>query len=622
MANTTTETHVLTSTEMEALKLPSPMKLKLRWVYLALGIVGIIASILFYVFAWTADFVVLEMTYDHETFDLNLSILFGSVLLTGSLMIISQVWMNTSQYTENSFYLPHPKLSQPREPLKYHGKEAQKGTDVDQIQFRHFSTSRLIAAVLMLSMAAINISTFGTLIDTENHIGEWFFLGGPSMFYPMSAFMLLVGIALLLHTVPSTALIRFRKTEHFYTVEEYRILVPWKTEIPIEEIEGIRITNAKTGPKFFWIILMTWNLILCFTDGLHLLTNPFAFGAGLLVGKFYIITAVVHLIALGILVLKHQMLLEIITKEKRYDLYFSPPAAPIVHEHIYTLFDVEPTTPTKTPTENNTFLTQNRIQDWRNIDTGLLFLMIAILSAIDYSGAGAPLRIPLYIFGVLLVIKGVKEDFSNKKGGLKITHDPATQDLFIRKKFGWLGSTYKFPKCEQKDMKAEFRLTKLTVFEILMGIWIPFAVAIDLSGVFYFTPIGTEPGLKFMHLVLVLFLLGLVINAFFRPTNTLIIDKEHLHYEYPLPGTLSPEQAQIMEKANIFQMMIQKWRYVLQHQPKASLIRGIVILEAFLGGILYFGRYVDLIGVKIIIILLMLVPPGWWVAKKIIAISK
>ena len=326
MVDIISDPHVLTSTEMEALKLPSPMKLKLRWAFLALGIVGIIASILFYVFAWTADFFVLEMEYDHETFDLNLSILFGSVLLTGSLMIISQVWMNTSQYSENSFNLPHPKLrlrwgylilgivgiivsilffvfawtdelamtynhekfgllnilfgtvilmgsltiislvwvntsqnsensfdnsnpklSHTRESLKYHRKKAQKATEVDNIQFPHFATSRLIAAVLMLGMAAINMSTFGTLIDTENHIGEWFFLGGPSMFYPMSAFMFLVGLGLLLHTIFSTALIRFQKTEHFYTIEEYRLMLPWKTEIPIEEIEGIRITNAKTG---------------------------------------------------------------------------------------------------------------------------------------------------------------------------------------------------------------------------------------------------------------------------------------------------------------------------------------------------------------------------------------
>jgi hypothetical protein len=622
MADITTDPRVLTSTEMEALKLPSSMKLKLRWIYLALGIIGIIASILFYVFAWTADFAVLQMTYDHETFDLNLSILFGSVLLTGSLMILSQVWMNTSQYIENSFYIPHPKLSQPREPLKYHGKEAQTMAEVDTIHFRHFSTSRLIAAVLMLSMASINISTFGTLIDTENHIGEWFFLGGPSMFYPMSAFMLLVGLGLLLHTIFSTAIIRFQKTEHFYTVEEYRILLPWKTEIPIEEIEGIRITNAKTGPKFFWVILMAWNLILCFTDGIHLLTNPFAFGAGLLVGKFYIITAVVHLIALCILVLKHQMLLEIITKEKRYELYFSPPSAPIIQEQIHTLFDVEPTNSAKTSTEEPIYVTQNRVQDWRNIVTGLLFLVIAILSAISYSGAGAPLRIPLYIFGVILVFKGLKEDFTNKDAGLHITHDLTTQDLFIQKKFGWLRSKYKFPKCEQKDVNVEFRLTKLTVFEILMAVWVPFAVAIDLSGIFYFTPIGTEPGLKFMHLLLVGFLLALTINMLFRPTNTLVINKEHLAYEYPLPGTFSPEQAKIMEKMNIFQIIIHKWRYILQHQSKASLIRGIVILEAFLGGIVYFGRYVELTGLWIFIFLLMLVPPGWWAAKKLIARSK
>ena len=316
------------------------------------------------------------------------------------------------------------------------------------------------------------------------------------------------------------------------------------------------------------------------------------------------------------------MLLEIITKEKRYELYFTPPAAPIVQEQIHNLFEIQPTNSTTALSEEPAYISPNRIRDWRNIVTGALFLFIAILSAITYSGAGAPLRIPLYIFGVLLVIKGFKEDFTSKVGGLCITHDPKTKNLFLRKKFGWLGSKYKFPKCEQTDVTVKFRLTKLTFFEILMAVWIPFAVAIDLSGVFYFTPIGTEPGLKVLHLFLVGFLLVLSINLLFRPTNTLVIHKDHIHYEYPLPSTLSPEQAQTMEKANLFQKIMHKWRYVLQHQSKASLIRGIVILEAFLGGIFYFGGYVELIGVRIIVFLLMLVPPGWWAVKKITARSK
>ena len=132
----------------------STLKLKLRWVFLGLGIALFILAILFYVLAWTVDFLVVDMTYDHETFGLNLSILFGSLLLTISLLIISQVWGDTSKYRENTFFIP--KLMAPRETPKFMEKQKErKFNEIDHVQFRHFATSRFIAAILILLMASI-----------------------------------------------------------------------------------------------------------------------------------------------------------------------------------------------------------------------------------------------------------------------------------------------------------------------------------------------------------------------------------------------------------------------------------------------------------------------------------
>ncbi|MHA1510382.1 MAG: hypothetical protein ACTSRX_01530, partial [Promethearchaeota archaeon] len=311
-------TKILSKEEIDLLKQHSPNKIKLRWISFGLGIILFIISILFFVFEWTFDLFEIEMTYDDEVRPLNLSVFFGVFLLTLSLMLISQVLMNTNNYDENSFYIP--KWISKREPLLYKSKEKRLVNEVDFIKFRSFASSRFIAAILMIGMAGINISIFGTEIDTENHIGSWFFLGGPSMFYPMSAFMLLVGVGLLIYSLLSTSNISFSKSENFYFVEENRFPMPLMTEIPRDEVISARLTNAKTGPRYFWIIVMSLNLILCFTDGFHYLLNPFAFGAGYLVGALYITTGFIHLIALCILVLKHQTLLEIVTKEKRYEI--------------------------------------------------------------------------------------------------------------------------------------------------------------------------------------------------------------------------------------------------------------------------------------------------------------
>ncbi len=534
-------TKILTKEELNLLKQQSPKKKVLRWVLFALGIIMFIISILFFVLEGTVDSFVVEMSYDDEIRPLNLSVFFGVILITLSLILISQVLMNTNNYSENSFHIP--KWSSKREPLIYKSKEKRMVNEVDNIKFRSFAKSRFIAAILMIGMATINISVFGTDIDTENHIGSWFFLGGPSMFYPMSAFMLLVGVGLLIYSLFSTVNIVFSKSENFYFVEEFRFPMPWMTEIPRDEVISARLTNAKTGAKYFWIILMSLNLILCFTDGFHFLLNPYAFGAGLLVGKFYVLTGFVHLTALCLLLLKHQTLLEIVTKEKRYEINFNLPAvkSPDLVEMIKICFDLN------VSGDNDSNLTQTQVKDWRNLITGLIFLITGIVSVITFRFAGDPVRIVLYIFGFMLVVKGFKEDFSSSKNGFKILKSNENQELMVQKNWLWFKSVYKFNK---PDYKYEFRLGKLNFFDILMIIFVPLVVGLDISGALYFIP-GSIPDLiwmKILHIFGDSILLILTLNVIIRPVNVLFVKNEFLSYEYPIPGILTCEQNELLKE--------------------------------------------------------------------------
>ena len=591
-------TKILSKEELKLLKQQSPKKRVLRWVLFVLGIVMFIISILFFVLEGTVDSFVIEMTYDNEVRPLNLSVFFGAILITLSLILISQVLMNTNNYSENSFHLP--KWSSKRESLLYKSKEKRLVNEVDQIKFRSFAKSRFIAAILMIGMAAINISVFGTDIDTENHIGSWFFLGGPSMFFPMSAFMLLVGVGLLIYSLFSTVNIVFSKSENFYFVEEYRFPMPWITEIPRDEVISARLTNAKTGGKYFWIILMSLNLVLCFTDGFHFLLSPYSFGAGLLVGKFYILTGFVHLIALCILLLKHQTLLEIVTKEKRYEINFNIPAvkSPDLVEMIKNCFDLN----VSGDVDSN--LMQTEVKDWRNLITGLIFLITGIVSVVTFRFAGDPLRIVLYIFGFMLIVKGFKEDFSASKNGFKILKSNENQELIVQKNWLWFKSAYKFNK---SDYKYEFRLGKINFFDILMIIFIPLVVGLDISGALYFIP-GSTPDLiwmKILHIFGDSILLILTLNVIIRPMNVLFIKNEFLSYEYPIPGILSTEQNETLKEKNFMSRFVFKLKYVMSHQTDSFWKRKMGVFVSLLFGIYFMGRKTQVLGIWLSSIILI-----------------
>lgn len=606
----TTDPKILSKEEIETLNAPNSSKLKLRWVFLSIGIILFILAILFYVFAWNIAFLAIDITYNRETFSLNLSILFASLLLTSSLLVISQVWMNTSNYGENSLHLP--RSSATIETPLFYGKEDRKMMDVDQIQFRHFVSSRFIAAVIILLLAAINMSVFGTAIDDENHLGSWFFLGGPSMFFPMSAFMFLVALGLLGYTIFSTAIFTFTKTKHFYLIEERRIFIPLMTEIPRENIQGIRITNANTGPKYFWIILAAFNLILCFTDGLYFLTNEFAFGSGLIVGKFYILTGIGHLVAIGILVFKHQNMLEIVTNDKIYELYFSTPAAPMVKEGILNLFNLQ------LPKDSTPMLPKSVIRDGRNLAVGLFFLLCAILSAALYRGAGVPVRIPLYIFGAILVVRGIKEDFTSKDG-LQIEKNEEKQTFYLQKRFGWFQSNYKFSNFASKSLQIEYRMRKLNTFDVFMGISFGFVLGLNLCSFFYIVPSNSlAGGMKVFQIIGSIFLFLLVVAVMIMPTNSLIIENEFLSYSYPIPGILSAAQQKTMEGKNLFQQLFLRWKNVYIHHSEGFWYRIALVVMSFFFGMVFYGRYVASLGIWLVALILVVILIGYVTTREIV----
>jgi hypothetical protein len=358
---------------------------------------------------------------------------------------------------------------------------------------------------------------------------------------------------------------------------------------------------------------MSLNLILCFTDGFHYILNPFAFGSGYLVGSLYITTGFVHLIALCILILKHSTLLEIVTKEKRYEINFNLPSvkSPDLVESIKNCFDLN------VSGEIDSNLKQTKVKDWRNLIIGLIFLITGIVSVVTFRFAGDPLRIALYIFGFMLVVKGFKEDFTASNNGFKILKTNENQELFVQKKWLWYKSVYKFNKT---DYKYEFRLGKLNFFDILMMIFIPLVVGLDISGALYFIPGATADliWMKILHIFGDSILLILTLNVIIRPVNTLFIKNEFLRYEYHIPGTLSIEQSQLLKDKNFVGRFVFKLKYVMSHQTDGFWKRKMGVFLSLLFGIYMMGRKTQVLGIWLTVLIVIVLIIIAYVVREIL----
>ena len=249
-------------------------------------------------------------------------------------------------------------------------------------------------------------------------------------------------------------------------------------------------------------------------------------------------------------------------------------------------------------------LKQTKVKDWRNLITGLIFLITGIVSVVTFRFAGDPLRIVLYIFGFMLVVKGFKEDFSSSKNGFKISKSNENQELFIQKNWFWFKSVYKFNK---SDCNYEFRLGKLNFFDILMIIFVPLVVGLDISGALYFIP-GSTPDLIWMKLLHIFgdsILLILTLNVIIRPVNALLIKNEFLNYEYPIPGTLSTEQNELLKEKNFVTRFVFKLKYVMSHQTDGFWKRKMGVFVSLLFGIYLMGRKTQVLGIWLSSIILI-----------------
>jgi len=252
----------LTDEEIENLKLVHPKKRYLRFSFLAIGILIILLGCLFTFLGF--DFgIFLNGT--------NLSLIVNILIIIFGGIITSKYYITPYYIRENS--LTFKKMRDLREPVE------------DYVKFHSFALTRLIASILLILNGLISYTIFGDDVGHEVELGSAIFLGGPSWFYVTGFPMLMTGLGLLI----------------------YFILSPFR---------GI-------FSKLAWIILFIPFIVLQLMTAIPLLVVENA-GPDFVLSLTFIILSFIDIVVLVILVIFQQKYFEIATKEKLYEMWFSP----------------------------------------------------------------------------------------------------------------------------------------------------------------------------------------------------------------------------------------------------------------------------------------------------------
>ncbi|MCP4763841.1 MAG: hypothetical protein GY870_18865, partial [archaeon] len=193
------------------------------------------------------------------------------------------------------------------------------------IKFKSRSISRLVSAILFLIICIFTYITLGTAQGDDSIYGNFFSLGGPSYFYVIGIPSLVISLSLLTSYFLSSFNGNFSESKNFLFFYEKRHGCPWLTEIPKKDIEAVRYQNNHLGPKLGWIALLMPFIGLQLMTGIPLLSSYNHRAApNYILSLTLIICSIIEIIAIIILVLLPQNYYEIATKDRLYEMWFSP----------------------------------------------------------------------------------------------------------------------------------------------------------------------------------------------------------------------------------------------------------------------------------------------------------
>lgn len=437
---------ILSEAEIEKLKETHPKKKVLRILFLISGAIISILGLLFFLFGVDLGFTVDEI---------NLTILIDIFIIVIGLILASKYFIAPYYLRENAITIKNARYL--------------RETPIKEIRFTSYALSRLIAAIILILIGIISYMTFGIDVGHEVELGSAVVLGGPSFFYLTGLPMLAIGFSLSLYFMLSIFRGKFSKSENFYFFYEIRPGFPWLTEVPEREIEAIRYQNDHLGPKLTWIVIFIPFIVLQLMTGLPLFfvkkTSP-----GYVLSWSFVFYSLLEIIVLIILVVFQQSYFEIVTKERLYEMWFSPRRLKNqkkIKDDFKDLFDLSKSSYEKSPNPSNVVnsfsnLTKNHFLLFQLL-FGFFLIIISIIMMTQMFFFGPFVWWIALTYGIILIVRAFNQDFSNHDRN-NILYDLKGKKFTLYREFIFKFRFIEFKNVSSLEIRKWYR--KLDFFDI------------------------------------------------------------------------------------------------------------------------------------------------------------
>ena len=556
----------LTDEEIENLKLIHPKKRILRYIFLFTGLFIILLGSIFTFIGF--DF---GITLNGA----NLSLIVNILIIIFGGVITSKYYITPYYIRENS--LTFKKMRDLREPVE------------DHVKFNSFALTRLIASILLLLNGLISYTIFGDDVGHKVEFGSAIFLGGPSWFYVTGFPMLMTGLGLLIYFILSPFRGIFSKSKNFLFFSEIRPGFAWLTEIPKKDIEFVRFQNNYIGPKLAWIILFIPFIVLQLMTAIPLLAVENA-GPDFVLSWTFIILSFIDIVVLVILVIFQQKYFEIATKEKLYEMWFSPIKLKNRSDFIENFANYLECIPNLRDAETNeddkvfSSVNSTNFQLFKLI-FGLFLITIALIMLTQMVLFGPQVWWFALMYGLMLLVKAVFYDFSKKNGDSFKFNEEAKEFRFKREflhKFHYVGAN----KVESISVKKWYR--KIDFFDVfgICGLLV-FLTLQQLEGWI----VADTLTLRIDNVIsTLLWILIIVFIIFYLCFPIDFIEVKSLSITYRVQITLKLKETNIF-KQNLKNLKNFPKEIMQPEMKKTFLIRMVIILALIFGSLFYMMFY-------------------------------
>ncbi len=284
------------------------------------------------------------------------------------------------------------------------------------MKYRTERWNLLIASILILIVSILQWNRWGIKILQELEDGNFFFLGGPSLWYPTALFPTIVAIGYLLTFLISIGEVDFSQNDGVITITEKKGLIRQKAVIPLNSIISDSFSNIGIRWSALGCIVLLLSSYYLYADGISLLTYHAVFGYGIDTGVYYILQATVNIIAVilvmffspGEICIRSRLIDRVLVqipviwsgKQKKYLLneYFQLMEHPI-RERNSSIID-----------KSNLLLSLY----------GVILIIVVILTRIFLSFSNEVTRLVYLFVGILYLAIGIKKLTSNYRVGIWI----------------------------------------------------------------------------------------------------------------------------------------------------------------------------------------------------------